>query len=170
MRRKCNLLNLSTLTCESEIIFIHFSRRTANISLNLPIKVPAAEETPKPKTVSEPQPMTSSSILCSLRAEQRASVVSTAATSGTALKSEDVDMEDGTTDKREIVEPIVAEVPQKDDMSVDEDDEDEGEAQVVRAGWGIFSHFEYNLHFHWAYSWAKGMPSYSLSNPPKCRA
>lgn len=111
-----------------------FFYRTASVALNLPIKAPAPEETTKPKSVTEATtstteiPLPSSSILHSLRAEkeQRTEVPSTSV----EPKYEVSDVEMASSSSMEVIESK-ADVPHQEDMSVDDDYEDEGEAHVV---------------------------------------
>lgn len=111
--------------------------RTANVALNLPIKVPAAEEISKPESTNEMQPLSSNSILNSLRTEnevvQKTEAVSMSVDSDVAPKIEDVDMEMTANSAVEVIESVNVIVRQNDDMVVDENDEDEGEAYVVRS-------------------------------------
>lgn len=116
---------------------IFFPHRTANVALNLPIKVPAPEETSRQKssveatTSTNQLPSTSSSMRTEIEAEQKALVVSANFDSNIDVKSENVDVEMKGEKTSEAVQPIV-DVTQPEDMIVDEEDEDEGEAHVVR--------------------------------------
>lgn len=118
-------------------IFFSSLRSTANVALNLPIKVPAPEETSGTKYSVEATtsmnllPSTSSSMRTEIEAEQKAAVVSTTVDSNIGPKTEMVDVEMKGDNTSETVGPNV-EIGQPEDMIVDEDDEDEGEAHVVR--------------------------------------
>lgn len=95
--------------------------------------MPPPEETFRPKCSAETTtsmdqlPSTSSAMKTEIEAEQRAASVD----SNSGPKSENVDVEMKGDNTSETDESKV-EVTQQEDMIVDEDDEDEGEAHVVR--------------------------------------